>query len=272
MPAFSETTAITPIPQPGGPRWSAAVGASWAQGRALFGGVVSGVGLRALAAIVPADRPLRSVLVDFIGPAGPGELQVEARVLRTGRALTQAEARVFQGETLVGVLLAAFGGPRRTGIAWPAPERGAVPSAAGLPVFPSLPGITPAFTRHFDYRWATDRLPFTGADRPEIQGFVRPAGGTAPVDAAMLLALVDAWPAPVLSMARGPAPASTVTWMVDLVGPLDGAAPRDGFWWFEGTATAAGEGYADVHGRLFDPLGRLIATSKQLVAEFSKPG
>ena len=268
MPGFAETSAITHVGQD---TWVGVVTEDWAQGRAVFGGVITGVGLRALDTLVPAGRSLRSVLVDFVGPAGPGELRVEARVLRSGRSLTQGEARVFQGESVVAILLAAYGGPRRTGISWAAPARGAVPSLEGLPGFPYLPGVTPAFTQHFDYRWATDRLPFTGADRPEIQGFVRAAPGGGRVDAAMLLGLVDAWPAPVLSMARGVVPASTVTWMVDVVGPLDHAPEDDRFWWFEGTATAAGDGYADVEGRIFDPDGRLIATSKQLVAEFSKP-
>jgi acyl-CoA thioesterase len=268
MPGFVDTTTVTPA---GPDNWTARIPGEWGQGRAVFGGVITGVALRALGGLVSAERPLRSVLVDFVGPAAAGEIRVEARVLRSGRSLTQCEARVLQGDAVVAVLLAAYGGPRRTGITWPAPVRGAVPSPDGLPGFPYMPGVTPAFTQHFDYRWATHRLPFSGSDRPEIQGFVRPTGGREAVDAAMLLALIDAWPAPVLSMAQGLAPASTVTWMVDVVGPLDPAAEDDRFWWFEGAATAAGDGYGDVHGRIFDPDGRLIATSKQLVAEFSKP-
>ena len=75
-------------------------------------------------------------------------------------------------------------------------------------------------------------------------------------------------------MAQGPTPASTVTWMVDIVGRLPEVADTDapgGYWWFEGDATAAADGYADVHGRIFDPSGRLVATSRQLVVEFSRP-
>ncbi|MEC8425714.1 MAG: thioesterase family protein [Myxococcota bacterium] len=268
MSGFNETVAVA---EAGAHTWTAEIAESWSQGRAIFGGAITGIALRALDRLVPEGRALRSVLVDFTGPAEPGAFRIDARVLRSGGSLSQAEARVFQGDRVVAVMLAAYGAPRRTGVAWPARKRGDVPALDGLMAFPYIPGVTPSFTQHFDYRWATERLPFTGADRPDVDGFVRPAGGDASVDAAMLLALVDAWPAPVLSLFRGVAPASTVTWMVNIVGPLDGAPPTDGFWWFEGRTNASAGGYADVEGCIFDPLGRLVATSKQLVAEFSKP-
>ena len=174
-----------------------------AQGRAAFGGLLSGVALRALRELVPGERRLRSVLVDFIGPAGPGPLEIDARVLRSGRALTQAEARVHQEGTLVAVVIAAYGADRTTGISWPAASRPEVPDPTSLMGFPFLPGITPAFTQHFDYRWATHRLPFTGAECPEVRGFVRPGPDEGHVDEAMLLALIDAWPAPYWRWPRG---------------------------------------------------------------------
>ncbi len=144
MPGFIDTITVTSV---GSATWKARISGEWGQGRAVFGGVITGVALRALGELVSADRPLRSVLVDFIGPAAAGEVRVEARVLRSGRSLTQCEARVLQGDEVVAVLLAAYGGPRRTGITWPAPVRGAVPSPDGLPEFPFVPGVTPAFER-----------------------------------------------------------------------------------------------------------------------------
>jgi acyl-CoA thioesterase len=270
MVPFPEITTVTAVSDG---VWSARISADWAQGRASFGGVLSGVALRALRALVADDRRLRSVLVDFIAPAAPGDLEIEARILRAGRALTQAEARVHQDGVLVALVVAAYGADRATAISWPAPDRTDLPDPTTLMAFPYLEGITPAFTRHFDYRWATHRLPFTGSEKPEVRGFVRPGAGEGGVDEAMVLALIDSWPAPVLAMAPGPAPASTVTWMVDLVGPVPGAEAEapGGYWWFEGDATAASDGYADIHGRLYDPDGRLVATSRQLVVEFSRP-
>jgi len=263
---------ITHVERTATDTWTGRVSEDWAQGRAAFGGQLSGVALRALRSLVDEGRRLRSVLVDFVAPAAPGSLEIEARVLRSGRALTQAEARIRQDGVLVAVVIAAYGADRQTAISWSAPSRGDVPDPGSLMGFPFIPGLVPAFTQHFDYRWAS-RLPFTGAENPEVRGFVRPGEGEGGVDEAMLLALIDSWPAPVLAMAEGPTPASTVTWMVDIVGPVpDRVDEHQGeYWWFESDATACGDGYADVHGRIFDPSGRLVATSRQLVVEFSRP-
>ena len=72
----------------------------------------------------------------------------------------------------------------------------------------------------------------------------------------------------VLPLLREPAPASTVTWMVDVVGPVGGAP--DAWWRFEADTLAAGEGHASVEGRMWGADGRLVAVSRELVAEFSR--
>lgn len=250
--------------------FTAAVPEAWAQGRSAFGGLVAGLGLRALEALVESDRPLRSLLVSFAGPVAPGLVSVQTQALRAGRALTHAEARVLQDGRVCAVMLGAFGAGRTT--AMPpvqAPPPPLAPQPEALPAFPYLEGITPAFTRFLDYRWTSDSLPFGGSDRAHAGGWVR-LSDTVPVDAAGVLALLDAWPAPVLALLRRPAAASTVTWMVDLVRPLppEGVDPRR--WWrFEGTAVAGADGYADVEGRLWGPDGGLVASSRQLVVEFS---
>jgi acyl-CoA thioesterase len=245
-----------------------AITPEWAQGRAAFGGLLVGLALRAIAPRMAPDRRLRSVLVDFVSPAEVGPIRVETRVLRNGRALTHVEARLVQGGDVRVVVLAAYGASRATAVHWEAPP---APSAAppdSLPAFPYIEGVTPRFTQQFHYRWTSSALPFTGSDDPTIGGWVRLAAPV-PVDEAVVAALLDAWPAPVLPLMKGPAPASTATWMIDLVAPID--APPDAWWRFEGTTSSAGEGHASVDGRLWGPDGRLIALSRQLVVEFSSP-
>lgn len=250
---------------------NASIGAitpEWAQGRAAFGGLLVGMALRTIAPRMPPERRLRSVLVDFISPAEVGPIRVETRVLRDGRALTHVEARLVQGGDVRVVVLAAYGAARATAIRWDAPPPAPVPLPDGLAAFPYIEGVTPRFTRQFEYRWTSGTLPFQGGDDPRIGGWVRLAEPV-PVDEAVVVALLDAWPAPVLPLLKGPAPASTATWMVDLLAPIDAAA--DAWWRFEGTTLGAGEGHASVDGRLWGPDGRLVATSRQLVVEFSKP-
>lgn len=247
-------------------RLSAEVPATMAQGRSAFGGFVVALAVRAAEGLVAPGRGLRSVAVQFVGPVSAGALSLEARVLREGRALSQVEVRVSQeGEERIVVLL-ALGAARPTRLTWPAAAAPALPPVEALPLLPYLEGVTPTFTQHFEYRWARGGLPFTRSPEPGFVGLIRPKVGG--VDLAVLTALLDAWPAPVLPMADRVVPASTVNWLVNVVGPLDGAA-ADAWWTCAVDAVASGEGYVDVDTRLWGPDGALVATSRQLAVEFS---
>lgn len=241
------------------------VGAAWGQGRAAFGGLLSGMALRAMEDSLPPGRRLRSVLVDFLAPVGHGTTSIDVVALREGKALTHAEARISQGGVVCAVVVGAWAEDRVTAVFAPGAPPPPVPGPDETPAFPYIEGITPVFTQQFDYRWTGAGLPFSGSSDTRVGGWVRPAV-PARVDAALILAMVDAWPAPVLALVRGHAPASTVTWKVDLV-----STPRPSTWWrFEAALIAAEGGHASITGQLWDDAGRLVAVSSQLVAEFSK--
>lgn len=262
VPTFLDAIALTPD----GDTFVGAVTPDWAQGRAAFGGLLAGMAVRALRTRVAPDRRLRSVLIDFVAPADVGPVRVDTRIHREGRALTHAEARLVQGGEVRAVAICAYAADRATAIRWPAAPAPDVPAADALPPVPLPEGIVPTFTRNFAYRY-TGGAPFSGATDAVVGGWVRLVEPV-PVDDAVVLALVDSWPAPVLPLMRGPAPASTVTWMVDLVGPV--AAAPDAWWRFHGDTVAAGDGHASVEGRLWGPDGGLVAVSRQMVAEFSR--
>ncbi len=244
--------------------------ASWGQGRALFGGLVAEACLRAMATVVPAGRTLRSMTATLPAPVAPGRFEVHPTLLRSGSAITFTACELRQDGQVCAVVQAAWGADRPTRLRVDPPGAPPMPPPDSRPVFPFLPGVTPNFTQHYDYRWTVDRLPFSGADRAHIQGWVRPRAD-APVDDATLAALVDAWPSPVLSLADRPVPASTVTWHLNLVAPV-GEAPADAWWAWDATVSASDHGYADMEGRLYDAHGRLVAVSRQLMVEFSGRG
>lgn len=273
MNAFDRLCALRPDAgpraDPDAPAFVGEATADWGQGRALFGGAVAAMAVGGMAALLPADRPLRSLVCDFVGPVEPGPVRIVPRVLRAGRAVTQASAEVRQGEQVCAVVVAAFGASRPSPIAVPGVPVPAAPLFGEVPTFPYLDGITPRFTQHFAYRMRPDGVPFTGGSDPRLGGWVRFAE-PAPVGVAGVLALLDAWPAPVLPLFTRPAPASTVTWMVNLVAEAPEAGWPGAMWWrFEAETEAAGGGYCDVTGRLWDDAGRLVATSRQLVVEFA---
>lgn len=248
---------------------TATIPPDWGQGRAVFGGLVSGFALKAAQALVDPDRTLRSALVTFVAPAAPGPATARATLLRAGRALTLVRAEVVQKDAVKAVVVAGYGAARATTLAVPGapvPAQRFVTDGLNLPY---VAGVVPEFTRGFDYRWDPTALPFTGASEARIDGEVR-LRGAARVDALGLLALLDAWPAPVLPLASRPVAASTVTWQVNVVGAMPAEGwPGDGFWRFHSDCVVSAEGYADMDARIWSPDGALVATSRQLVAEFS---
>ena len=262
--SFSRDIAITPN---GEGAFTGFISPAWSQGRSAFGGLLTGQMLRSAEALIPL-LPLRSVLVDFLAPAAQGPVQITAAVLRAGRSMSRVEVKLSQGQTHCATLLAAYGPQRQTALTHPPPPVPDTPEPEALTPMPWVEGEIPRFTRNFDYGYIDERFPFTGQSTPGVGGLVR-LRDDAPVDAAAILALIDAWPSPGLPMLSRPAPASTVTWMVNLpAGPC--SAPPRSWWRFDAGLISSVDGFSDTEGRLWGPDGQLVATSRQLVAEFSR--
>lgn len=235
----------------------------WMQGRTVFGGLIGALCVRALAARVPADRRLAALDMTFAAPLGPGQVGIVTRIPRDGRSLTFAEADVlFAGASCVRAQ-AVYSLPRDTAltrkVALPAPSK---PRTDGIHM-PFLPGVTPAFTQHFDY-WLTEGdLPFSGSAQATMGGYCRSKDHASGVEA--VVALADAWPSPLLPLGARPFAASTVRWSLHL---LDSAEPpEDGYFWFRSECVAAQHGLATTVGVLYSG-ERAVAWSEQTVAVF----
>lgn len=243
---------------------------SWAQGRAAFGGLVAAYGIRACEALVPKDRPLRSLSVQFVGPLAPSlAANVTAKVLRAGKSMTSAHAAIEQGG-IVALVTCAFGASRNTSLTFASSPPPARPALEDHFVLPFVEGITPTFTQYLEFRLASaEEVPFTGAKVPRLGGRFRFRDPTT-IDAAAIAALVDAWPAPFLTMMRSPTIASSVHWQMDILADLSAShyAP-DALWRFESDGIAASGGYGNITSRLWDAEDRLVAVSNQMIAEFS---
>lgn len=242
------------------------IGPEWAQGRAIFGGVLVSVCAKAL----PRDREIQGLTAQFIAPVLAGPVRVEHVVLRQGRALTHHELRLFQGPELCVVVAATTASHRPSQIQWPPMLRPDGPPAESLVPLPYIEGVTPRFTQQFDYRWAEGHMPFTGASEAHFGGWVRFADQV-PTDLLGGLSLLDAWPAPVLPLLNSPAPASTAQWMVNLHAS-DWTRSYTGWWRFRAKTLFAVGGMVTFDAELWAPDGMLFGTSRQLVTEFSGRG
>src|ERR1700679_608634 len=139
---FSQTLASM---QPQDNAWGAVVGEDWSQGRATFGGMVAALGNEAMRRLVPPDRQLRGLETVFAGPTLAGAVRIEAEVLRVGKAVTIANARVWSAEKIAATLTGIYGAPRSTSISLlPTVETG-LPAAQNLPETPPRALAGPAF-------------------------------------------------------------------------------------------------------------------------------
>src|ERR1700738_25770 len=103
---FSETLESV---RPSGSGFTADVGEDWSQGRATFGGMVAALGNEAMRRLVPIERQLRGLETIFVGPAFAGTVQIQAEVLRIGKAVTIASARLWSDNKVAATLTGVYG-------------------------------------------------------------------------------------------------------------------------------------------------------------------
>lgn len=249
------------------------VPADWGQGRALFGGMAGALALAHLQQVIPAELPLRSLTISFVAPLAPGVASASRRVLRQGKSVLQAQVELSQQGQPALVLLASFGAARPSQLLVSAPPLPPVADAQ-YQSMPNSPQV-PEFTRHFDYQLCDGGWPFSASQLPRLQGrlrFEQPANDSLPaddrVDAPALLALIDAWWPVSLSLSPVPAPASSLTWTLELLPGWQGFSRRD--WWpYRAEIEHGSEGYHHIAAQCWTPAGQLAAISRQTVTVFA---
>lgn len=249
------------------------VGEDWGQGRTTFGGLLSLLAVQAMRDVCGAEWPLRALQTSFVGPVVPGPVEVEVHLLRQGKNVRQVQARLLQAdangiEQVAGVLLGVFGTGRDSTLPALSPQQPSVNKAPDDALkLPFIPGLTPNFTQHLEFRIAEGGLPFTGAEHWHSRTHVRlqQAGDVDAELQAVLLA--DAGPTPALQRLRGFAPASSVSWALELR-PVSVTEPA-GFWRMDKDALVTGEGYVNERTTLWTPCGQLAALGYQVVAVYA---
>ena len=137
----------------------------WGQGRATFGGLVAAVIYEKITPVVAEDKKVRSVMVSFVAPVSPGELDIRVSLLREGKSATQVQATAYQNDQVCAVVLASFGGDRQSNISVPAEPGPEMKAPDDVQAFPFIPDLTPDFTQYFDYRYTLGKMPFMGSEQ-----------------------------------------------------------------------------------------------------------
>lgn len=245
--------------------------AGWGQGRAVFGGLIGGLMVaHAQNLLNDEHKTLRSAFISFIGPVNAGAATLNARILREGKSVTSIQVQLTQDGQVQSMLVASFGSARDSIIAvagehtapmFKAPEQ--------CQPLPFIPGITPEFFQHFDAVWATGQLPFTAAKQPDFGGWFRLKASEqiSTITLPHLLVLGDMWPPAVLPMYNRVAPASSLSWNLDLIQlPQDIAG--DAWFQYDVKTEFAANGYGYTQAKIWNDAGQLIALSRQTVTVF----
>ena len=241
----------------------------WMQGRTAYGGLIAALSLKSMRRFVPPGRKVRSFLISFVGPVNSDPFIIQTQVLRSGTSVTTVESRLIQNDKICCTAVGSFGADRDSKISITPIELPDMAEPSNSLELPYIDGLTPAFTRHFNYRWAVGELPFSGGGGKEIGGWINFRETTDCLTEEWLIALTDAWPTPVLSRLERPAAASTLTWALKFV-HLDRTTCSEYEWWaYHSDVDSAERGYAHEHSRLWDPDGHLAVYSHQTSTVFA---
>ncbi|WP_406821599.1 acyl-CoA thioesterase [Pseudomonas sp. KnCO4] len=244
---------------------------SWAQGRAVFGGLMAALVYESMRQQITDGRPVRSLAISFVAPAAADvPIRFEVEVLREGKAVSTLLGRAVQDGQVVTLVQGNFGAGRPSVVnvpALPAMDMKALEQAA--PELPHIKGVTPDFMQHVALRWAIGGLPFSGNPSRHMGGWVRLRGvAEEPVSEAHLLALVDAWPPSLMPFLKQPAAGSTLTWTIEFVQPTPQLSTLDWCRYCVETEYAR-DGYGHAAAALWTAQGELLALSRQTVTVFA---
>lgn len=241
--------------------------ADWSQGRTVFGGLSGALAFVAIRTQVP-ERVLRSFSCQFIGPLfTETDFEIEVKVLREGKNATQATACILQNDQVVVSCQACFGVPRASSIEIQAGDSHGMTLAENPGVIPLIPGVTPDFISHIDLNVVAGGFPFSGSKHSHTHGFMRLKETPGVMTDAHVILLIDSWPPTVIQQLSKPAPASTMTWQLDMI-QESVEMPADGWLAYQVDARQAHNGYAHSEANIWDSEGRLLALSRQTVAVF----
>lgn len=240
----------------------------WGQGRATFGGMVAAAMFEKITAQVAEGRPVRSIMVSFVAPVAPGEMEVIVKVLREGKAATQVQATAYQNDQACAVVLASFGGDRESMVSVEQDKAPLFKAPDEVQAFPFIPGLTPDFTQYFDYRYTVGKMPFMGSDQTEMGGWIKlRENSEKAISVAAILALLDAWPPAVFSMLKKPASGSSLTWNIGFVDVPEDCSAND-WWQYQADIRSSANGYSHIDSTLWDKNGNVAVISRQTVCVF----
>ena len=249
--------ALEPVEDGG---WRGAIPDSWLQGRTSYGGLSAALALHAAQVSDEDLPPLRSAQVSFIGPLS-GTVLIRAQRLRRGRnaAFIQADVESEAGLGLRATFV--FMGPVASKVEL---RQGTTPDFAkpqpGDQTYKGNSAV--AFAGNFEL---LDRRDATVGPAEWLRWVrLKERDGLDPM--VELVTIADCLPPAALKLVGGPAPVSSMTWLLNVLGPQ----PRteDGWWLLRANADYASGGSSSQQMGIWNAGGEPVAEQMQSVAIF----
>ena len=244
-------------------------GDNWSQGRSAFGGIAAAFAVTGMRKLLNFHQPMRSLMVSFIAPVPPGEVRVDATILRQGKNVTQMNANLICNKAVCLQAMGVFGSPRQ-GINVP-PTRNLSPSPReqGLS-FAVHAKDSEGFLRYFEGYWMDGNAPFSGRQSRNMALWVRHRTDLSDLPTEKLVTIADIPPPVILThFDKPPVPSSSLTWSLEFVVPPE--TIKSEWFYLEFTVEAASAGYTQQSGKIFDESGQLCALSRQCMVYFTPP-
>lgn len=238
-------------------RYSADISDRWNIQEVPNGGYLMAVAARALRERLPHPDPF-TITGHFFNPIAPGPVEIGTEILKSGKTLSYAEARVLQTGAERLRITAAYGdlGARR----------GFDHGAEGPPSLPAIEDCLPAkiplrFFESVDVAFTPDTAGWLRGENSEecvLSGWARFADGREP-DVLSLILFADGFPPPIFRK-TGP-----VAWVptVELTVQVR-ARPCPGPLRCRFRTRFVTGGFAEEDGEIWDAEGHLVALSRQL--------
>ncbi len=129
----------------------------------------------------------------------PARSRIDAEILRVGKAVTIARARLWSDGKIAATLTGIYGAARATALAIAPTVAAGVRPALDLPDRAGAEMGGPSFVRHFGYRWAEGARPFAGSNLRTSKIYVRHKD-PAPLTESHVVALIDCIPSVILQL------------------------------------------------------------------------
>jgi acyl-CoA thioesterase len=241
--------------------WRGTVPENWLQGRTAYGGFSAALALHAAQNSDTDLPPLRSAQVSFIGPLS-GDIVIRASRLRRGRNAAfvqvdvESEAGLGLRATFVFMGAVASRVDHQAGVApdFPMPQ-------PDTQTFRGHSAV--AFSRNFDLLDRRDN----NIGPAEWLRWARLVEREGLDPAVELMAVADCLPPAALKLLGGPAPLSSMTWLLNILGPQP--VTRDGWWLLRATTDYTKDGNSSQQMAIWNADGTPIAEQMQSVAIFA---